>query len=198
MIYFIAFTIGISGFFHPCFIGTITTFYAALVLVSNKKKFILGSVLGIFLINFLFIFFTDLLDHIFRQRMFNYIIGGMFIFFGLMFLGVIKHKHSHLLLSVVRIENTNPILVGFFVVFSWVQSFAHIFIPMVPLISKTNPYIDFFIIIPYTIGLTIPVTLFNFLPLEFKKKHKHKYTKIIGTVLIILGIFISFNVFEKI
>ena len=124
MIYFIAFTLGISGFFHPCFIGTITTFYAALVLVRDRKKFILGSILGIIIINFLFLFFTDLLSHIFHQRIFNYIIGGMFILFGLMFLGVIKHKHSHLLLSVDRIKNANPVLVGIFIVFSWIQSFA--------------------------------------------------------------------------
>ena len=197
MIYFIAFTLGISGFFHPCFIGTITTFYAALILVKDKKKFILGSILGIFIINFSFLFFTDLLSHIFHQRIFNYIIGGMFIFFGLMFLGVIKHKHSHLLLSIEKIKNTNPVLIGIFIVFSWIQSFAHIFIPMVPLISKTNSYLRFFIILPYVIGLTIPVTLFNFLPLQFKEKHRHKYTKIIGIILIILGIFISFNLFEE-
>ncbi|MCS5422413.1 MULTISPECIES: cytochrome c biogenesis protein CcdA [Psychrilyobacter] len=198
MIYFIAFTLGLSGFFHPCFIGTITTFYAALVLVKEKKKFILGSILGIIIINFSFLFFTDLLSHIFHQRIFNYIIGGMFILFGLMFLGVIKHQHSHLLLSAERIKNANPVLVGIFVVFSWIQSFAHIFIPMVPLISKTNSYLRFFIIIPYVIGLTIPVTLFNFLPLQFKEKHRQKYTKIIGIILIILGIFISFNLFEEI
>lgn len=198
MIYFIAFTLGISGFFHPCFIGTITTFYAALVLVRDKQKFILGSILGIFIINFLFLFFTDFLDHIFHQRIFNYIIGGMFIFFGLMFLGFIKHRHSHLLLSTERIKNANPVLVGVFIVFSWIQSFAHIFIPMVPLISKTNSYLKIFIILPYIMGLIMPVTLFNFLPQRFKEKHKHKYTKIIGILLITLGIFISFNLFEKI
>ncbi|OQY41292.1 MAG: hypothetical protein B6227_05555 [Fusobacteriia bacterium 4572_74] len=159
MIYFIAFTLGISGFFHPCFIGTITTFYAALVLVRDKQKFILGSILGI---------------------------------------GFIKHRHSHLLLSTERIKNANPVLVGVFIVFSWIQSFAHIFIPMVPLISKTNSYLKIFIILPYIMGLIMPVTLFNFLPQRFKEKHKHKYTKIIGILLITLGIFISFNLFEKI
>lgn len=198
MVYFIAFALGISGFFHPCFIGTITTFYAALVLVKDRKKFILGSILGVIIINFSFLFFTDFLTHIFHQRVFNYILGGLFIFFGLMFLGVIKHKHSHLLLSVDRIKNTNPILVGFFVVFSWVQSFAHIFIPMVPLISKTNSYLKIFMILPYITGLILPVTLFNFLPLQFKEKHRHKYTKIIGILLIILGFFITFNLFEEI
>lgn len=198
MIYFIAFTLGISGFFHPCFIGTITTFYAALVLVRDRKKFILGSILGIIIINFSFLFFTDLLGHIFHQKIFNYIIGIMFILFGLMFLGVIKHKHSHLLLSIDRVKNANPVLVGIFIVFSWIQSFAHIFIPMVPLISKTNSYLNFFIILPYITGLIIPVTLFNFLPLQFKEKHRDKYTKIIGVLLIILGIFISFNLFEEI
>jgi cytochrome c biogenesis protein CcdA len=198
MIYFIAFTLGVSGFFHPCFIGTITTFYAALVLVKDKKKFILGSILGMVIINFSFLFFTDLLTHIFHQRIFNYIIGGMFILFGLMFLGVIKHKHSHFLLSIERIQKINPVLVGIFIVFSWIQSFAHIFIPMVPLIAKTNSYLRIFIILPYIIGLTIPVTLFNFLPLRLKKKHTQKYTKIIGILLIILGIFISFNLFEEI
>ena len=198
MVYFIAFTIGISGFFHPCFIGTITTFYAALVLVSDKKKFILGSILGITFINFLFLFFTDVLSHIFHQRIFNYIIGAMFILFGLMFLGIIKHRHSHLLLSIDRIKNANPILVGIFVVFSWIQSFAHIFIPMIPLISKTNSYLNFFILLPYIGGLIIPVSLFNFLPLEFKEKYRYKYTKIIGVLLIVLGIFITFNLFEEI
>jgi len=198
MIYFIAFTLGITGVFHPCFIGTITTFYAALVLVNNKKKFILGSILGIIIINFLFIFFIDFLEHILHQKIFNYIIGGMFIFFGLMLLGIIKHRHSHLLLSVDKIKNINPILVGIFIVFSWVQSFAHIFIPMVPLISKTNSYTNFFLIIPYIIGLIIPVTLFNFLPLKFKEKNRYKYRKIIGILLIVLGLFISFNLFEKI
>jgi len=198
MIYLIAFTIGISGFFHPCFIGTITTFYAAMVLVKDRKKFILGSIFGIIVLNFLFLFFTDFLSHIFHQKIFNYIIGGIFILFGLMFLGVIKHKHSHLLLSVEKIKSVNPILVGVFIVFSWVQSFAHIFIPMIPLVSKTNSYLNFFIIIPYIIGLIIPVTLFNFLPIHFKEKHKHRYTKFIGIFLIILGIFISFNLFEVI
>lgn len=198
MIYFIAFTLGLSGFFHPCFIGTITTFYAALVLVNNKKKFILGSILGIIIINFLFIYFIDFLEHIVHQRIFSYIIGGLFIFFGLMLLGIIKHKHSHLLLSIERIKNTNPILVGVFIVFSWVQSFAHIFIPMVPLISKTNSSLNFFLIIPYILGLIIPVSLFNFLPSEFKKKYRHKYTKVIGILLIVLGIFISFDLFERI
>lgn len=198
MIYFIAFTLGISGFFHPCFIGAITTFYAALVLVKDKKKFILGSILGVFIINFSFLLFTDFLSHIFHQKILNYIIGGMFILFGLMFLGIIKHKHSHLLLSIDRIKKTNPILMGVFIVFSWVQSFAHIFIPMVPLISKTSSYLKIFIIFPYILGLAIPVALFNFLPLKFKEKHRHKYNKFIGILLIILGIFISFNLFEKI
>lgn len=198
MIYFIAFTLGISGFFHPCFIGTITTFYAALVLVKDRKKFILGSILGIIIINFSFLFFTDFLSHIFHQKIFNYIIGGMFILFGLMFLGVIKHKHAHFLLSVEKIEKTNPVLMGIFITFSWIQSFAHIFIPMVPLISKTNSYLRIFIILPYILGLIIPVTLFNFLPLGFKEKHRYKYNKIIGILLIILGIFITFNLFEEI
>ncbi|MEI6857401.1 cytochrome c biogenesis protein CcdA [Psychrilyobacter sp.] len=198
MIYFIAFTLGISGAFHPCFIGTITTFYAALVLIKDRKKFILGSILGIIIINFSFLFFTDFLSHILHQKIFNYIIGGMFIFFGLMFLEVIKHKHAHFLLSVEKIEKTNPILMGIFITFSWIQSFAHIFIPMVPLISKTNPYLRIFIILPYILGLTIPVTLFNFLPLRFKEKYRHKYNKIIGILLIILGMFITFNLFEEI
>lgn len=198
MIYIIAFTLGISGFFHPCFIGTITTFYAALTLIKDKKKFILGNIIGIFIINFSFLFFTDFLTHVFHQQIFNYITGGMFIFFGLMFLGVIKHKHSHFLLTIKKIERVNPIFMGMFIIFSWIQSFAHIFIPMVPLISRVNSYSRIFLILPYILGLILPVVLFNFLPLKFKKKHNKKYNKFIGILLITLGFFIIFNLFQGI
>lgn len=198
MIYLIAFTLGITSFFHPCFIGTITTFYAFLVLIKEKTKFIFGCFLGILIINFLFLFFTDTLSHIFHQQMFNYIIGGLFILFGLMFLGVIKHSHSHFLLSADKIEKTNPILMGVFVAFSWIQSFAHIFIPMAPIIPKDNIYSSIFMILFYTIGLTIPVILFKFIPIKINFKNNKRYTKIIGIILIVLGIFITFNLFEEI
>ena len=198
MIYLIAFILGISGFFHPCFIGAITTFYASLILVSNKKKFILGNISGIIILNFLFLFFIDFLSYIFQKKIFNYIIGVLFILFGLIFLGVIKYKHFHILLSIEKIKNRNPVLVGILFIFSWIQSFAHIFVPIIPLISKIDPYLNFFMILSYTVGVIIPVTLFNFLPLKLKEKNRKKYTKIIGAFLIIIGIFITFNLFEEI
>ena len=198
MIYLIAFTLGISSFFHPCFIGTITTFYTFLVLVKEKKKFVFGCFSGILIINFLFLFFTDILNHIFHQQIFNYIMGGLFIFFGLMFLGIIKHKHSNFSLSAEKIEKTNPILMGIFIAFSWIQSFAHTFIPMAPMIPKDNVYSSILMILFYSLGLTIPVILFKFITLKINPKNKKKYTKIVGIILVILGTFITFDLFEEI
>lgn len=198
MIYLIAFTLGISSFFHPCFVGTITTFYTFLVLIKNKKKFIFGCFLGTLIINFLFLFFTDFLNHVFHQQIFNYIMGALFIFFGLMFLGVIKHKHSHFSLSSEKINKTNPILIGILIVFSWIQSFAHTFIPMAPMVPKNNIYSSILMILFYSLGLTIPVILFKFIPLKINKQNKKKYTKIAGAILIILGTFTTFDLFESI
>lgn len=198
MIYLIAFTLGVSSFFHPCFIGTITTFYTFLVLMKEKKKFILGCFSGILIINFLFLFFTDILKYIFQQQIFNYIIGGLFIFFGLMFLGIIKHKHSNFLLSAEKLEKTNPIFIGILIAFSWIQSFAHTFIPMVPMIPRDNIYSSILMILFYSLGLTIPVILFKFSPLKINKKNKQNYTKAAGIILVVLGTFITFNLFEEI
>lgn len=196
MNYIFALFLGVTGFFHPCFIGTMATFYATLHLVKDKMKFIVGSFIGALLINLGFMLFLDGISYIVNTIYFNYFVGITFIFFGLMLCGVIKHKHSHKLLSIEKIKNTNSITVGMIVVFSWIQSFIHIFIPLSPTLTKVAFSERLVIIFMYTIGLVIPVIGFKLLTQKFKFK-KIKFTgKLIGYLFIILGVAMLFNLFE--
>jgi len=191
----IPFLAGLTSFLHPCFIGVITTFYALLAMVKRKKEFIIGAFIGSVIVNFSFIYFTDALSKIVSQKVFNYLLGGLLIYFGLMFMGVIKHKHNHDSLLFKNVDKFNPFLLGILTVFSWIQSFFHIFIPVAVLIKASDNL--FLNLLAYNIGVIIPVLVFKKMT-TFAFLRRPMLKKIGAGALIIVGIITFFDATHQI
>lgn len=203
----VAFSAGILSILSPCVLALLPAYITYLTGVERDNLWLHS---GLFILGFstLFVLFGASATAVGRlllinQMTLNKVAGVAVIVFGLKTLGILKLNLPQFVTRAPRTKysSLNALLLGFAFGVGWTPCVGPILGSILMLAStQSQVYQGILLLISYSAGMAIPFLLFTAaykkIPLTFLKKMAAYTPYVSGTILIVLGILLYFNMFS--
>lgn len=213
----IAFIAGVISFLSPCILPIIPGFMSYIVgsdiTNTSRKDVFLSSVLFVLGFSLVFSIIGVLLSTIFSKTPYNIMVwlsrigGVIIIIFALQMLGIFKlgflMRQKELKLKKTNSKKINSFILGVAFALGWTPCIGAI-LGSIFTIAVTMPYLAFYLLLAYSIGLGLPFLVIGLFTKEFmslikNSKNLLKYFNLItGILLLILGILMLTNTLSQV